>query len=327
MNARTWLISSVLFTCLGRPSSNSQIGSVASRTSSAITPTGALAHRKHATGGSREHVGLTPVATAVSSDRQFPVFGIRGVPVAAIDLLLAREIICRHAGEARGEYVTVTGAHGIVESARDKRIQEAHCQAFLVVPDGMPLVWLGKLLGLRSMGRVRGTDLMECIFAIEEYRQLRHFFYGANPAVIAKLCDSLRKRFGEFNFVGAYSPPMKGLGFVEQDIVLAHIRDLEPHLIWVGLSTPKQELWMNMHMPKIGAGIALGVGAAFNLASGIIVDAPQWIQRMGLEWLFRLAKEPRRLYKRYIFIVPRFLYFFFDVLVRSTYQSSGTTNV
>lgn len=246
----------------------------------------------------------------------FATFEIKGVPVAAVDLASARELIYRHASQAQGTFVTVTGAHGIVESACDDRVRVAHQQAFIVVPDGMPLVWLGKLLGFRSIDRVYGPDLMECIFADERCRQLRHFFYGATPSVIDKLCTALRARFGNFNLVGAYSPSVRPLGFVEQDDVLARIRDLKPDLIWIGLSTPKQEIWMQMHTPKIGTGIAIGVGAAFDLVSGMTAQAPRWVQRAGLEWLFRLLAEPRRLFRRYLVVVPQFLCFFVAALAK-----------
>ena len=246
----------------------------------------------------------------------FPTFDIRGVSVTAIDLASACELICRHAVDAHGEYVTVTGAHGIVESAYDERIRNSHLQAFMVVPDGMPLVWLGRMLGFRSMSRVYGPDLMAGMFANEQGRQLRHFFYGADPSVVTKLCNVLQASFGKFNLVGTYSPPMKQLGFVERDDILARIRNLKPDLVWVGLSTPKQELWMQMHMPTIGAGIAIGVGAAFNLVSGVTAQAPRWVQRSGLEWLFRLSIEPKRLFKRYLFIVPRFLFFMTEALAK-----------
>ena len=253
----------------------------------------------------------------MTSGDEFPTFDIKGISVAAVDLAFAGDFLGRHAAGAHGEYITVTGAHGVVESAYDERIRMAHRKALMVVPDGMPLVWLGRLLGFGSMSRVYGPDLMEFIFANEQYRRLKHFFYGANPSVIAKLHNVLRSRFGEFNLSGTYCPPVNPLGFIEQDDVLARIRDLKPDFVWVGLSTPKQELWMQMHMPEIGSGIAIGVGAAFDLLSGTTIQAPRWIQRSGFEWLFRLVMEPRRLYRRYFFVVPKYLQFFLEALVKS----------
>ena len=243
-------------------------------------------------------------------------FKIRGIEVAAIDLFGARNLIGKLATASHGNYVTVTGAHGIVESVYSREVLDAHRDAWLIVPDGMPLVWLGRLLGFKSIGRVYGPDLMECVFSNPDYRELRHFFYGSSPSVISSLRDALVRRFGEFNMVGMHCPAMEPLGFIEDEAVLTRIRDLKPHIVWVGLSTPKQEVWMHMHMPKIGVGVAIGVGAAFDLLAGKTRQAPRWIQRSGFEWLFRLAMEPRRLFRRYFFVIPKFLFFFVETVAR-----------
>jgi N-acetylglucosaminyldiphosphoundecaprenol N-acetyl-beta-D-mannosaminyltransferase len=171
----------------------------------------------------------------------------------------------------------------------------------------MPLVWLGRALGHKSMGRVYGPDLIQAIFSEQEFRELGHFFYGSQPQVLTDLKDHLTSRFGRFNLVGSYCPPMRPAGFQEDDDILKMIRDARPHFIWIGLSTPKQELWMYMHMSKIATGVAIGIGAAFDLVARSTPQAPRWMQRSGLEWMFRLIVEPRRLYRRYFFIVPRFL--------------------
>jgi N-acetylglucosaminyldiphosphoundecaprenol N-acetyl-beta-D-mannosaminyltransferase len=162
-----------------------------------------------------------------------------------------------------------------------------------------------------------GPELMEFVFSKKELRELRHLFYGSSPAVIAKLTSTLTARFGAFNMVGSYCPPMRPKGFEEDEHVLSFIRELKPDIIWVGLSTPKQELWLHMHMKKIGSGVGIGVGAAFDLLSGTTRQAPRWIQRSGFEWLFRMAMEPRRLCKRYFFVVPRFAWFLLAVLIKT----------
>jgi N-acetylglucosaminyldiphosphoundecaprenol N-acetyl-beta-D-mannosaminyltransferase len=243
-----------------------------------------------------------------------PSFSIRGINIAAIDLQRASELISTRAAASCGDYVTVTGAHGVVESSDDGLVRRAHQEAFLVVPDGMPLVWLGRQLGFPTMGRVYGPDLMECIFSRPECRELRHFFYGGRPEVVSKLIGSLTARFGPLNVVGTYSPPMKPLGFCEDEAIVRRIRDCRPQIIWIGLSTPKQEVWMHMHMPRIGAGVGIGVGAAFDFLSGTSRQAPRWVQRSGFEWLYRVANEPRRLFRRYLFVVPRFSFTFLETL-------------
>jgi N-acetylglucosaminyldiphosphoundecaprenol N-acetyl-beta-D-mannosaminyltransferase len=237
---------------------------------------------------------------------EFPRFTVKGIDVAAIDLVRARDLIVELAANAPGTYVTVTGAHGIVESVYDPKVREAHQQAFVAVPDGMPLVWLGRSLGLETVARVYGPDLMECVFSNSECRALRHFFYGGNPSVVDRLTNVLATRFGPFNLVGTHCPPLRPTGFREDEEVIARMRGVEPQVVWVGLSTPKQEIWMHMHMRRIGCGVGVGVGAAFDLLAGAKRQAPRFVQRSGLEWLFRLATEPRRLFRRYVFIVPRF---------------------
>ena len=254
------------------------------------------------------------------SHADFCAFEIRGIQVAAVDVFRARDLICARHPPAKGEYVTVTGAHGIVESAHDVRVLEAHQQAAMVVADGMPLVWLGRLLGYRNIGRVNGPELMEVIFEKEAYRKLKHFFYGGNQSVVTNFKNVMTSRFDNFNMVGAHYPPFNPLGFSEDEEVLSRIRALQPDIIWVGLSTPKQEVWMRMHMHKIGCGIGVGVGAAFDLLSGTTRRAPRWIQRSGFEWLFRLIVEPRRLYKRYLFVIPQFAYFWLQTLFKLRYK-------
>jgi N-acetylglucosaminyldiphosphoundecaprenol N-acetyl-beta-D-mannosaminyltransferase len=251
-----------------------------------------------------------------SQTLDFPRFTVKGIDVAAIDLARTRDLIVELAANAPGTYLTVTGAHGIVESAYDSQIREAHQQAFVAVADGMPLVWLAHVLGFPSAARVYGPDLMECVFSDPACRALRHFFYGGTPAVIERLKDTLVARFGAFNLAGMHCPPIRPAGFREDEEVIRRIRELEPHIIWIGLSTPKQELWMQMHMPRIGCGVGIGVGAAFDLLSGAKPQAPRFVQRSGLEWLFRLATEPRRLFRRYLFIVPRFSYFLFEAWLK-----------
>jgi N-acetylglucosaminyldiphosphoundecaprenol N-acetyl-beta-D-mannosaminyltransferase len=238
-----------------------------------------------------------------------PTFRIRGVDVSAIDVSRAADIIINLASSGKGEYITVTGAHGVVECAYNETIQLAHRQARMVVPDGMPLVWLGRILGFKTVGRVYGPELMETVLSKRPGRELRHFLYGSNPSVVSKLQEVLSSRFGEFNIVGTYCPPMRSLGFLEEEEVIRRIRCLKPQIVWVGLSTPKQELLLHMHMHQIGTGVGIGVGAAFDLLSGKTLQAPFWIQRSGFEWLFRFLVEPRRLLRRYCFVVPRFLLF------------------
>jgi N-acetylglucosaminyldiphosphoundecaprenol N-acetyl-beta-D-mannosaminyltransferase len=257
-----------------------------------------------------------------TADLDVKRFRVRGIDVAVLDLASAADLIEELATTARGAYVTVTGAHGIVESVYSEQVLQAHKQAALVLPDGMPLVWLGRLLGFTAIDRVYGPDLMESVFSRRELRELRHFFYGSTPDVIDRLASIIRARFGEFNLIGTHCPPVRPMGFDEDEEVITHIRQLRPQIVWVALSTPKQELWLAKHMQRIGSGVGVGVGAAFDLVSGTTRQAPVWIQRSGFEWMFRLMVEPRRLLRRYLFIVPRFLYYMLTTVVVHRWQSS-----
>jgi N-acetylglucosaminyldiphosphoundecaprenol N-acetyl-beta-D-mannosaminyltransferase len=256
---------------------------------------------------------MTPVGNA-TADLGVERFRVRGIEIAAINIASATDLVEELATTAQGAYVTVTGAHGIVESVYSEQVREAHERAALVFPDGMPLVWLGHLLGFKGIDRVYGPDLMESVFSRRELREFRHFFYGSTPDVVDRLASIIRTRFGEFNLIGTHCPPVRPTGFDEDEEVIAHIRQLRPQIVWVGLSTPKQELWLHKHMQKIGSCFGIGVGAAFDLVSGVTQQAPRWIQRSGFEWLFRLLVEPRRLFRRYFFVVPLFLFYMVEAL-------------
>ena len=206
----------------------------------------------------KESPGKAPRGGEALTIRGFSTFDIKGISVAAVDLQRASEYICRLATEAHGAHVTVTGAHGIVESTCDERVRTAHQQALMVVPDGMPLVWLGRSLGFKSIGRVRGADLMKCIFANEQYKQLRHFFYGASPSVVSKLLEALRAKFGDVNLVGVYCPPMKPMGYVERNDVLTFIRDLKPDLIWVKSQLPNKKSGCTCTCPESAPALQSG---------------------------------------------------------------------
>jgi N-acetylglucosaminyldiphosphoundecaprenol N-acetyl-beta-D-mannosaminyltransferase len=178
----------------------------------------------------------------------------------------------------------------------------------MVTPDGMPLVWLSRLWGNPSVQRVCGPDLLPACCARGVRTGLRHFFYGAAEGVAGRLAERLRSRFPGLAVVGTYSPPYRPLTAAEDEEVVQRINDAEPDIVWVGLSTPKQERWMAAHVGRLSAPVLLGVGAAFDIHAGLVPRAPGWIQRTGLEWLFRLGAEPRRLWRRYLINNPAFVW-------------------
>lgn len=233
---------------------------------------------------------------------------ILGIQVSAANIESAVDNLDQMVRQRSRGYVTLTGVHGIMESVRDPHICDAHNQAALVLPDGMPLVWLLWRRGFGNAGRVYGPDLMLAMFARSQQAHHRHFLYGAVPGTLDKLKARLERRFPHANIVGAYAPPFRSVGALEDEAVLRAINATEPDIVWVGLGTPKQEVWMARHRDRLSAPVLIGVGAAFDFHAGQARQAPRFLQTAGLEWAFRAAMEPRRLGKRYLRNNPAFLF-------------------
>lgn len=228
-------------------------------------------------------------------------FSILGVFVSAVQIpeAVARleEWIARR---DKTRYVAVTGMHGVTEAQDDPTFKNVLNSADLVVPDGMPLVWIARLKGHRLKRRVYGPELMLSFFEQTKGRGYRHFFYGGAPGVAERLVQRVQQQFPEMNVAGVYCPPFRPLNREEDTEVVAQINSARADVLWVGLSTPKQELWMHAHREQLNVPVLIGVGAAFDINSGVKKQAPMWMREHGLEWLFRLLQEPRRLHRRYL---------------------------
>jgi N-acetylglucosaminyldiphosphoundecaprenol N-acetyl-beta-D-mannosaminyltransferase len=232
---------------------------------------------------------------------------VLGVGISVINLQTALTAIGDAVLARRKGYICVTGVHGVMEAQADAGFRRTLNQAFLCTPDGMPMVWMGWLRGHREMSRVYGPDLMLEVCAWSETSGCRHFFFGGAPGVAEQLRDNLTKRFPNLRVVGCYTPPYRALNAAEQRQLQETIRATRPDILWVGLSTPKQEKFMAEFLPQSDVTLMVGVGAAFDFHAGRVRQAPRWMRRNGLEWLFRLACEPRRLAKRYLKNNPLFL--------------------
>jgi N-acetylglucosaminyldiphosphoundecaprenol N-acetyl-beta-D-mannosaminyltransferase len=232
---------------------------------------------------------------------------ILGVGVSAINMGDAIAVIEQWIEQRTPNYVCITGVHGVMESRKDSRLCDIHNQAGLVTPDGMPLVWMSRWLGSTRVERVYGPDLMRTISALSPARGYRHFYFGGAPGVANRLAAALVAANPGLKVVGTLCPPFRALTLEEDAEAVAQINATDPDIVWVGLSTPKQEYWMASHIGQINAPVLIGVGAAFDFLAGTKKQAPAWMQRNGLEWLFRLCAEPRRLWRRYAYIVPQFL--------------------
>jgi N-acetylglucosaminyldiphosphoundecaprenol N-acetyl-beta-D-mannosaminyltransferase len=232
---------------------------------------------------------------------------VLGVGVSAINMDMAVETMSRWISGRERNYVCITGVHGVMECQQDPELLTIHNRSGLVTPDGMPLVWLSWLSGCRHVDRVYGPDLMTRVSAESPARGWRHFYYGGGEGVVEQLTARMRLNHPGLQVVGTYRPPFRPLTVAEEQEVIGLINDSGADIVWVGLSTPKQERWMARFRDRIESPVMVGVGAAFDFNAGLKVQAPRWIQRSGLEWAFRMATEPRRLATRYLRNNPRFL--------------------
>lgn len=239
---------------------------------------------------------------------------VLGIGVSAIDL---EEALGRIEGWVRRRephYVCVTGVHGVMESQRDPVLRRIHNEAGLVTPDGMPLVWMSRFAGFRHVQRVYGPDLLLHCCARLRRIGCRHFFYGGAEGVPERLVYRLGLRFPGLSVAGVLSPPFRPLSRLEDDEIVRRINEARPDIVWVGLSTPKQERWMADHRHRLSAPVLIGVGAAFDFHAGVKPQAPLWLRPTGLEWVYRMLSEPRRLAPRYLVNNPAFVW---QVLLQS----------
>lgn len=232
---------------------------------------------------------------------------VLGVEVSAINPDIAIRTISGWIEGGSREYVCVTGVHGVIESHRDPCLKQIHNSAGLVTPDGMPLVWCGRFAGASRMRRVYGPDLMLNVCRESVAAGWRHFLYGAADGVADELADNLRKWFPNVEIVGTHTPPFRDLTDEEIHQTAEMINRARPDIVWVGLSTPKQERWMSRFRGILDAPVLIGVGAAFDMHTGRVPQAPRWVGRLGLEWAFRLSVEPKRLWRRYLGSIPAFM--------------------
>lgn len=235
-------------------------------------------------------------------------YNVLGVGISALTLDQARGLVLGARGALRLGYVCATGVHGVSEAQRNPSVRQSLNAAWLNVPDGMPLVWLGRWYGHRQITRVYGPDLMLAVCEAGRTVGLTHYFFGGASGVAEQLRDKLTQKFPGLQVVGTFSPPFRQLTGEEFAALRADVAARRPDIFWIGLSTPKQELFMAEYWQKLDAGLLIGVGAAFDFHSGRVVQAPRWMQRSGLEWLFRLAVEPRRLAPRYFRHLPLFVF-------------------
>lgn len=211
--------------------------------------------------------------------------------------------------EKTSKYVTYSNVHVVVTCKKDKRFRESINNAFIASPDGKPLKVVGRLKGAKCIEKCSGPDMMKQIIEMGLDKGYTHYFFGSTEDTLKKLNVKLKKLYPNIIIVGSYSPPFRQLTNKEDEQIVNKINRLSPDCIWVGLGAPKQELWMYNHRNVFKKGVMFGVGAAFDFHAGTLKRAPLWMQKSGLEWFYRLSKEPGRLWKRYFVTNTLFLWY------------------
>ncbi|WP_445682322.1 WecB/TagA/CpsF family glycosyltransferase [Radicibacter daui] len=248
-----------------------------------------------------------PVETSTIGERRVSVLG---VPVDPWSIEDGVELACAIIAEGQRGYICHLDARSIIAARRDAAVQAAVRSALIAGPDGMPVVWLARRKSAFGASRFYGPDFMNAMLEQSgrpEHPPLRHVLFGSTPAVLARLENELARRYPLAMIVGAFSPGQGPWSDEEERDQCARIDACKADIVWVGLGAPKQELWMARNRHRLQAALLVGVGAAFDFLSGSKPQAPLWMQRHGLEWIFRLASEPRRLAGRYAVTVPTFL--------------------
>ena|SRR3990167_6120921 len=241
---------------------------------------------------------------------------ILGVHISVVDIPKACAYIEDCIARKQKTYVCIAPVSTVVDCQEDLEYRKIINAAGMTTPDGIPLVWLGKLRGEKTIERTYGPDLMEALCNLSQQRGYRHYFLGGTREKNSLLTEKLKARFLKLEISGSYAPPVRSSGEIEEDQVLEQINKARPDVLWVGLGSPKQDYWMRNHRGKLDAPVMIGVGAAFDFMAGTKRQAPVWMRRCGLEWFFRLCSEPRRLWKRYLIGNTKFIYY----LLRDQYE-------
>ncbi len=232
---------------------------------------------------------------------------ILGVPISILDMNSAISTINRWVNSGETHYVCATDVHSIMQAQHNPQHMAALASAGMIIPDGTPLIWVSRARGQKDMHRVCGPDLMWNLSRFGTDRGWRHYFYGGAEHVAETVARNFESKFQGFKIAGTYSPPFHQLSPSQRQCVIDNINSSNPHIVWVGLGCPKQEIWMLENASYLKGAVVIGVGAAFDFHANRIPRAPPWMRSNGLEWLHRLFQEPARLWRRYLIMGPQFI--------------------
>jgi N-acetylglucosaminyldiphosphoundecaprenol N-acetyl-beta-D-mannosaminyltransferase len=247
------------------------------------------------------------IGVDLENESYFPQVNVVGTPVSLVSLEPLLRVFDEWVANPKDRYVVFRDVHGVIAARSNQKLDLSHKKADIVAPDGMPLVWTLRAGGAGILSRLCGPDVLPAACEYGLSRSWRHYFYGGTPDVAERLISELTKNYPGIQIAGSQCPPFRPLTSDEREIACADIRAAQPDFVWVGLGTPKQEIWMSEHRGQCGGAIMLGVGAAFDIHANLVRRAPGWMQRAGLEGVYRLLSEPKRLWKRYLVMAPFFV--------------------
>lgn len=234
------------------------------------------------------------------------VCNILGVNINVVNMGQVVKNIDYNLPKIKGKYICVSNVHTTVMANENEEYKNIQNSSYMSLPDGRPLSIISKIRGFREAERVTGPDLMEEIFEISIKKGYSHYFYGSTESTLLRLKDTLRFKYPELKIVGMYSPPFRSLLEAEDIEIVDNINKVNPDFLWVGLGAPKQEIWMYNHKNRINS-LMIGVGAGFDYHANLIKRAPRIMQKLSLEWLYRLIQEPKKLWKRYFITNTKFI--------------------
>lgn len=238
---------------------------------------------------------------------QIPVCNILGVNIAAINMSWLLKFTDKYIRDLSGDYMCISNVHTTVLSMEDVSYCSVQNGGIMAVPDGGPLSTVGRKRGYKDMERTTGPSYMEEIFKISAQKGYRHYFYGSTEDTLEKLSQKLIENYPKLQIVGMYSPPFRQMTEGEDSAIIARINEIKPDFCWIGLGAPKQEYWMAAHQGEIDS-FMVGVGAGFDYFAENISRAPIWMQKLNLEWMYRLLQDPKRLFMRYWHTNTKFIW-------------------